>query len=64
MTVTEGAGFADPLKSEGDPLAQLRRLLLGRLASRWGILDGDRTAAWFEIDCGPRASTLTTFGET
>jgi anti-sigma regulatory factor (Ser/Thr protein kinase) len=27
--------------------------IVERLASRWGVRNGDRTAVWFELDCPP-----------
>lgn len=27
--------------------------IVERLASRWGVRDGRRTAVWFELDCAP-----------
>jgi anti-sigma regulatory factor (Ser/Thr protein kinase) len=27
--------------------------IVERLASRWGVRDGHRTAVWFELDCPP-----------
>jgi hypothetical protein len=29
--------------------------IIDRLASRWGVHEGERTAVWFELDCTPDA---------